>query len=233
MRRFWDARAAENARFYIDNTLNYFDPSDEAFWTHGETELDAMLDAVGAAIAPGDEVVEIGCGIGRMTRAIAARASAVRAIDISAEMLARARELGGDADTIEWVLGDGVSLAGIDDASADVCLSHVVFQHIPDPAITLHYVREIGRVLRPGGWAAFQISNDPGIHRRRTGREGLGIVLRGLTGRGPKGQANAAWLGSFVELDDLRRAAGEGGMSVKRVAGEGQQLCFVLTEREA
>ena len=231
MREFWDSRAEENARFYIDNTLSYADPSDKAFWQHGETELDALLDAVGAAFAPGDDVVEIGCGIGRMTRAIAARAASVRAIDVSPRMLEKARSLCSDLDAVEWLLGDGTSLAGIETASADACLSHVVFQHIPDPDITLGYVREIGRILRPGGWAAFQISNDPDIHVRRSGREGLAIALRALVGKGPKGQADPCWLGSYVELDALRGAAADGGMAVTRVSGEGEQLCFVLTER--
>jgi SAM-dependent methyltransferase len=148
-------------------------------------------------------------------------------------MLERARRLGSDLDAVDWILGDGTSLDGIDEASADVCLSHVVFQHIPDPEITLGYVREIGRVLRPGAWAAFQISNDPHIHRRRTGREHLSIRWRALTGRGPRGQADPAWLGSYVSIDSLRGAVETSGMNLMRIAGEGRQLCFVLVAKRA
>ena len=231
MREFWDARAEENALFYIDNTLDYRAPSEAAFWAHGESDLDTLLAAVGVRIEPGDDVVEIGCGVGRMTHVISGRAASVRAVDISPRMLERASHHGAALDNVEWVLGDGSSLSGIDSDSADACVSHVVFQHIPDPSITLGYVREIGRVLRPGGWAAFQISNDPTIHRRRRGREGIEILLRGLLGRGPRGQADPAWLGSYVELDALRHAADDGGMDVERTSGEGRQLCFVLTRR--
>jgi SAM-dependent methyltransferase len=236
LRRFWDARAEENPMYYIDNTLDYRRPSAEDFWAHGAAELDRLLGAVGARIEPSDEVVEIGCGIGRMTRAVAAGAASVRAVDVSPRMLERARALGGDGGDggeVEWILGDGATLGPIGDASADVCLSHVVFQHIPDPEITLGYLREIGRVLRPRGWAAFQISNDPAIHRRRRGREGLAIGWRALRGRGPRGQADPAWLGAPVALDAVRRAAAEGGMDVVRVAGEGRQLCFVRTAKRA
>jgi len=162
---------------------------------------------------------------------MADRAATVRAIDISPRMIELGREHNSDLKNVEWLVGDGESLAGIDDASADACLSNVVFQHIPDPSVTLGYIREIGRVLRPGGWAAFVISNDPNLHQRRTGREGLGIWLRGLVGKGPRGQANPSWVGSHVELDDLRAAADDGGMDVERVNGEGRQLCFVLTRR--
>src|SRR5688500_4409556 len=58
MREFWDARAEENALFYIDNHLDYRAPNDAAFWAHGEALLDTLLDAVGARIEPDDDVVE-------------------------------------------------------------------------------------------------------------------------------------------------------------------------------
>lgn len=231
MRRFWDARAEENALFFVDNKLDYRNPDETVFWTRGEAELDSVLDPVAATLGAGDDVVEIGCGVGRMTRVIARRAATVRALDISPRMLERARAYNARLANVEWLLGDGVSLAPIADASADACVSHVVFQHIPDPAITLGYVREIGRVLRPGGWAAFQISNAPEIHRRRSGREGFEIWWRAVTRRGPRGQAGAPWLGSAIELGALREAAEQGAMAVERVVGEGEQLCFVLTRK--
>jgi SAM-dependent methyltransferase len=114
----------------------------------------------------------------------------------------------------------------VDDGAADACVSHVVFQHIPDPAVTLGYVREMGRVVRPGGWAAFQISNDPTIHHRRESR-----LKRLLRRGGPAGQAHPAWLGSAVEIDELRAAAGDGAMDVEHLAGEGTQYCIALTRR--
>lgn len=231
MRDFWDQRAAENALFFVDNTVDYKKPDAARFWARGEQDLDNLLSVVGARVTPEDEVVEIGCGVGRLTHVLAARARHVHALDVSPRMLELASEHGGHLTNVEWILGDGASLAPLTDASADACVSHVVFQHIPDPAITLGYVREIGRVLRPGGWAAFQTSNDPGIHRRRRGSEALRIGWRALRGRGPRGQTNAAWLGSAVELDALRAAAAQGGMRVERITGEGTQFCCVLTRR--
>ena len=231
MREFWDERAAENALYFVDNKLVYENPDSETFWVGGEQEVDRLLTAVDAQLDKDDDVVEIGCGVGRLTRVIAARARTVRAIDVAPRMLDLAQVHNAQLENVDWILGDGESLAGIEDASADVCLSHVVFQHIPDPTITLRYVEEIGRVLRPGGWSAFQISNDRRLHRRRSGLEGARIWLRGLTGRGPRGQAHPSWIGSHVELGDLRAAAEAGGMSVEHVSGEGTQFCFVLTRR--
>lgn len=229
---FWDRRASENAYFFVDNRVDYRDPDMEAFWRGGRENLDALLGSVGATIAPADRVVEIGCGVGRLTRVIAERAADVRALDVSERMLEVAREENRSLANVEWIKGDGESLAGVEDSSADACVSHVVFQHIPDPAITLGYAREIGRVLRPGGWAAFQVSNDPSIHRPRTGMSAIVGRLRALVGRAPGGQADPAWLGSAVELDDLRAAVRDGGMEVERVVGEATQFCLVLTRRQ-
>jgi SAM-dependent methyltransferase len=143
-------------------------------------------------------------------------------------MLARARQLNAHLDNVDWVHGDGTSLAGVPGGTVDAAISHVVFQHIPDPAVTLGYVRELGRVLRPGGWAAFQISTDPSVHRSRGG---LRERLRVLLGRAPRGQDHPAWLGSAVDLDDLRAAAADGGLDLERVEYPGTQFCVVLARR--
>lgn len=229
MRRFWDRRARENPWYFINNTLDYRQPDLDRFWASGERDLDALLETLGVSLAPTDRVVEIGCGAGRMTRAIARRAAGVHAVDVAPAMLELAERENARLDNVEWLLGDGASLAAIPDGVADACISHVVLQHIPDPEVTLGYVREMGRVLRVAGWAAFQVSNAPEIHRPR--RPGPLRRLAVLGGRLPKGQTDPAWLGSSVELDDLRRAAAEGGLEIERVEGEGTQFCMVLARR--
>ena len=234
MRRFWDERARENAAYFVDNRLDYRNTDIEAFWAEGPVALDECLAYVGAPeIPPEAVVVEIGCGIGRITRPLADRARAVKAFDVSDEMLRQAREANAHLANVDWILGDGASLAGVGDGEADVVFSHVVFQHIPDPAITLEYVRDMGRVLRPGGWAAFGISNDPSVHRPPHGVAALRLRVRALAGRAPRAQGHPAWVGSAVDLDALRSAAGDGGLEVERLAGEGTQYCWALLRRPA
>ena len=182
---------------------------------------------LGLELRPNDELVEIGCGIGRLTRALAARCGSVRALDVSPRMLELARAHNPGLANVEWLLGDGTTLAPIADRSADACFSHVVFQHLPDPAITLGYVREMGRVLRPGGWAGFQVSNSPEIHRRPSPAARARTWLRAARGRGPRGQGHEAWRGSAVDLAELESVAGEAGLELKRTVGAGTQFCFV------
>lgn len=232
MRRFWDARAAENPFYYVDNRLTYSDPDLEAFWASGVDVVDGLVARLAAPeIDSSQHVVEIGCGVGRITRILAARCQEVHAFDVSEEMIRLARELNPGLTNVEWIVGDGVSLRPLRDGVADVCYSDVVFQHIPDPEITLGYVEEIGRVLRPGGWAVFQISNDPALHARRSPRARLRARLLALTGRGPRGQGHPAWLGSAVAMGDLQARAATAGLEIVRSAGEGTQYCHIFARK--
>ncbi len=228
MAAFWDARARENAAYFVENRLDYADPDLDAFWAGGETVVAAFEERLGVRIRPEDRLVEIGCGVGRLTRVLASRARCVHALDVSGEMLERARREHPDLHGVVWVQGDGRSLAGIPDAWADGVFSHVVFQHLPDPELTYGYVREMGRVLRPGGWAAFQVSNDPAVHRARGGVAGR---LRSLARRAPRGTTHRAWLGSAVEVDALRSAAADADLDVSHLYGEGTQFCLVRLQR--
>ncbi len=231
MASFWDARAEEDAFYFIDNRLEYGHPDLERFWADGERDLDRLLQPLDESIDPHDEVLEIGCGVGRLTRAISSRAASVRALDVSPRMLELAKQHNSTLANVVWIRGDGTTLDGVGSASADACISHVVFQHIPDPGVTLNYVREMGRVLRVGGWAAFQISNDPRIHAAASIRRRIRDRLLASVGRLPSGQHDSRWRGSMIELSDLRRTAAEAAMDVEHVIGEGQQFCLVLTRR--
>jgi SAM-dependent methyltransferase len=229
MRRFWNARAREDAFYFVDTRQRYGRPDAERFWD-ADALLDFVLDQLGVSVKQTDTVLEIGCGIGRITRALATRASEVVALDVSDEMLARGRALNPDLERVRWVQGDGVSLSGVADQSIDASVSLVVFQHVPDASITLGYVGELGRVLREGAWAALQISNDPSVHRRHARHLS---DLKAIVGRGPRGQRHPAWLGSHVELDQLRAAATEAGLTLERTCGEGSQYCQVLLRRRS
>jgi SAM-dependent methyltransferase len=228
MRRFWNNRAREDAFYFVDTRQPYKGTEAERFWD-AEQLVDYVLGGLGVQVGAEDAVVEIGCGLGRITRVLAARARRVVALDVSDEMLARARVHNPHLGNVEWVLGDGRSLGPVPDASVDACVSVVVLQHAPDPQVTLDYVRDLGRALRPGAWAALQVSDDPDIHRPR---QGAGQRLLAAVGRAPRGQRHPAWLGSRADLDAIAATAREHGVAVERVWGRGTQYCQVLLRRE-
>ena len=234
MRRFWDARAREDAFHFVDSREPYNDADAERFWRNGERDLDTFLGALGITVRQDDVVLDIGCGLGRLTRVLARRSAHVIGLDVSPEMLRRAQELNANLNNVTWLLGDGESLTGVDDASLDGAVSHVVFQHIPDPKVTLGYVAELGRVLKPGAWAAIGLSTDPTIHEppppeeRGTSRRAL---LRGLVGREPRGTGAPEWLGAPVPLEALGAVATEAGLVLEDIEGAGTQFTFVRAVR--
>jgi SAM-dependent methyltransferase len=226
MADFWNARAREDALFFVDDRLDYGpvrDQSDETwFWAEGERLLDELLARSGAPALPADgTALDVGCGVGRFTRVLADRTAHVHGIDVSTEMIERAKQLLASHGNVTLLQGDGTSLLPLPDASIDVAISFVVFQHIPDPAVTLGYLRELGRVLRPGGWTVFQLSNDPSVHRPHEDHKPR--LRDRIRGRVPQGTDDPAWLGSAVTLEDLDEALRAGGLRSEHRSGEGTQ----------
>ena len=234
MRRFWDARAREDAFHFVDNREPYKAADPDRFWREGERDLDTLLESVGVTVRQDDLVLDLGCGVGRLTRVLARRAAHVIGLDVSPEMLRRAQELNEHLNNVTWLLGDGESLTGVEDASLDGAVSHVVFQHIPDAKVTLGYVEELGRVLKPGAWAALGLSTDPGVHeppppeqQGTSRRELLGV----LAGRRPRGQTAPEWLGAPVPLEALGAVATNAGLTLEQIEGAGTQFTLVRAVR--
>jgi len=228
--RFWDERARENAFYFVDNRLDYRNSDAEAFWAGGYEVLARILKMVELEIAPRETVLDIGCGVGRMTRALAAKADRVIAIDVSGEMLARAREMNPQLTNVEWIHGDGRSLRPVDDAAVDACFSWVVFQHVPDREVIFDYIREMARVLKPGGWTVFHVSTSPTVH---DARPGIGQRLKGALRIGPRGQADPAWLGSSVDTRALRRVLTTSGLDIEVMLKPNTQFTTVRARRRA
>lgn len=95
------------------------------------------------------EVLEIGCGAGRMTQMLARTFANVTAADVAPGMIAYAISH-VTAQNIRWEVTDGESLPAHAD-SMDAVFSCHVFQHFPNNAAQLHTFGDIFRVLKPGG----------------------------------------------------------------------------------
>lgn len=106
-----------------------------------------------ARVQPTDDVLDVACGTGDLTRAFAdARPRRVVGLDFTPQMLdiARTKRLhprGASENTIEYVQGDALNLP-FDDASFDVLSIAFGIRNVADPERAL---AEFRRVLRPGG----------------------------------------------------------------------------------
>lgn len=153
-RRFWDAAARENAAWHI--ATGYTAETAE-FFAQGARETDHFLDFCGVSIEPTDRVLEIGCGVGRMTRRLSELGGAVVAADVSPEMLKRARANLADRGDIEYVLVPGDGTLPLAEDSVDVVFSYITLQHVPNQIDQLRYLHESARILRPGGRLVVQV----------------------------------------------------------------------------
>lgn len=105
-----------------------------------------------ARIRPGARVLDVGCGTGVVAMAASRLGAHTTGLDLSPELLERARENGKLAQLeIAWHEGDVEELP-FGDGSFDAVVSQFGHMFAPRPDVT---VREMLRVLRPGGTIAF------------------------------------------------------------------------------
>ncbi len=160
----WDEITKQNA-FYGVLSFPKFERPDavdqEAFWLTGRDQADDFIGRAGFKDTSHLEMVEIGCGLGRMTHRFAQRFRKVYAVDISPEMLNRARLHWTALSNVKFILGRGNDLPGISDASIDFVFSFQVLQHIIDPGVIKSYIRETARVLKSGALAMLQFRTSP------------------------------------------------------------------------
>jgi SAM-dependent methyltransferase len=244
MREFWDGKARENAMYYVSSYRAYDDQDPDEFWKWGGILAERFLDESGLQFTGEENVLEIGCGIGRMTAYLARRFRHVHGVDVSLEMVCRAKENLKGFPNVSLHLGNGCDLGGLANGSFDFVFSYITFQHVPDASITSAYVQEAGRVLKEGGHFYFQVNNLPTSIRRRLRlrarcrllfkRAGMGGPGGAhAAGQGPTEQDHPAWRGSRVSVGQVRRACELGDLEVLRLKGEGTQYLWVLAVKKS
>ena len=128
----WDARAYDESFGFVTE--------------HGEP-LVRLLDP-----RPGERVLDLGCGTGRLAAAIAGRGAETVGVDLDAAMIAAARERFPPSArrALAFVRGDGEALEGVAglEGPFDAVFSNAALHWMTRPDAVLRGVRAL---LRPGG----------------------------------------------------------------------------------
>ncbi len=149
-KQYWDDAARDNAAWHIATGHK---AETAEFFESGRREVHEFLDFAALQLHGTETLLEIGCGVGRMTRELARRAKHVIASDVSSEMLARAANNLADHDNIDYLELSGDGELPLEDATIDAVFSYITMQHVPTAAAQKRYLSEAIRVLAPGGWA--------------------------------------------------------------------------------
>ena len=182
----------------------------------GRPVAQAMIDA--AELQRGDRVLELACGpggLGIMAAELVGSEGEVVLSDIAKEMTAIARERAA-AHGLKNVRTREVDMEQIDcpDASFDKVVCREGLMLVPDPAAA---VREVHRVLVPGGRAAFAVWGP------RERNPWLGVLVDAVSSRlgipvPPPGIPGPFSLSGYGELEELLSAAGFRDVMVREVA---------------
>lgn len=99
--------------------------------------------------------VELGCGAGRLTNALARDFAVVHALDVSPHRLATARKVPNSSNVIFHLLEKPI--IPVADKTCDLCVSTHVLQHVSDFRVVENYLKEMCRVLRPTAFAVIHV----------------------------------------------------------------------------
>jgi SAM-dependent methyltransferase len=175
-RNYWDRHARRDPLWAI--------LSDEAkrdgrwdttrFFDTGVSEISSILyelDSQGIALRTG-AALDFGCGVGRLTQALAPHFDRVVGVDVSPAMLELAERLNQVPGKASYVCNTASNLHAFEDGAFDLVVTSIVLQHV-EPEIVLVYLHEFFRVLSPAGIVVFQLTSH---RRRRTERAPVSIV---------------------------------------------------------
>lgn len=148
----------------MNNTIFPATVMPDADWWHDLwPNPDAVIQAIG--IMPGMSVVDLACGDGYFTAAIARQIQPARVIgfDLDATMLATAQAYCAELPNCDWMLGDAMELGQLITSKMDYVLMANTFHGVPDQ---LALCKQVARVLSSNG--QFAIINWHAIHREQT-----------------------------------------------------------------
>jgi ubiquinone/menaquinone biosynthesis C-methylase UbiE len=177
----------------------------------------SLVEALVEPYARDADVLEIGCGHGRWSAEILAVCRTLTLSDLGESCIAFCRRRFAEARNVRFEVSDGVTLPSDLDESIDFVWSFDAFVHM-ERSVIAAYMREIERVLRPGGHAVVHHGN-----RRHATLPFVWLERFGDLGR-------LAYRGISMGLDE-RHDGWRANVSAQQVA-EAAQAAGLVVERQ-
>lgn len=128
------------------------------FFASGQREIRQLMAYLNTlSISLGcKHALDFGCGVGRLTQALAPHFERVTGLDIAASMIEIARRYNTFPDTVTYIQHEQAQLEPFADRTFDFIYSNITLQHIR-PYYSRGYLQEFIRVLKPDGLLVFQL----------------------------------------------------------------------------
>jgi trans-aconitate methyltransferase len=168
---FWAVLAADGKRG------GGWEPTE--FFATGEADVEEMLATAAQLGRPTrhERALDFGCGVGRLTRALARRFDEAVGIDVSERMLEHARRLNADTPNVTFASSDEPPPEPF-----DLVVANLVLQHLPSKALARVYIGRLIKATRPDGLLVFQLPTKLPLARRLQPRRRLYKPLRTRVG---------------------------------------------------
>lgn len=159
-RQLWDQHAASDPLWAV---LSFPDKRGGRWTLHefmktGEREIALLFQRFTELQLPipAGRALDFGCGVGRLTQALARRCDRALGVDISPVMIDLARRLNRYGDRAQYVCSAITGLETLPAASFQCIYSNIVLQHV-EPELSVQYLDQFFRLLEPGGILVFQL----------------------------------------------------------------------------
>lgn len=161
LQKHWDSLAQDDPMWAILTDRRKGDWTAEEFFAAGRREIAQLFTSTHIGESRRfRHGLDFGCGIGRLSQALADRCERVTGVDIAPTMVNQARIMNVAGSRCDYVVNDRDDLGIFPDGAFDFIYSNIVLQHMA-PAISSRYIKEFCRVLAPSGILVFQIPSHP------------------------------------------------------------------------
>ena len=160
----WDAWGRQDAMYAVltDPAKRHNGWDADSFFATGREEITGVMNYLrGLGVAPARRsALDFGCGVGRLSQALAEHFDTVVGLDIAPSMIEKANTHNRYGERVRYLVNAQNDLARVASASVDFVYCNIVLQHMR-PEYAHAYVREFFRVLGPAGIAVFFLPEAP------------------------------------------------------------------------
>lgn len=159
LQKHWDEFGKSNPMWAILTSATEW--NEEAFFETGIQEINSIMETVKSLPTAFSKAraLDFGCGIGRLTQALALHFEEVCGVDISPAMIETAMQYNKYGDRCKYYVNSSDDLPLFANNSFDFIYSNITLQHM-NPQYAKKYIAEFVRILVPGGLMVFQLPSE-------------------------------------------------------------------------